>query len=131
MLIYFPVIVQRASDDMPPNENMIPGSRKQMRVHSRIKLRRPADCSAGLLEENLCLVCSVATVMMAAVKCELPVRLGVAFVETLAIVITDEAAIREGGEFAMRDCVRPPLGQSFIEALPLFDQLQAIVYMTV
>jgi len=96
------------------------------------KMRRPADCSAGLLEGNLCLVYLVATtVMMAAVTGELPVRLGVASMEALAVVIADKAAIREWAESATRDRVRPPLGQSVIEAPPLLDQLPASVYATV
>ena len=47
--------------------------------------------------------------MMAAVLGELAVRLGVAFLEALAVVIADKAAIREGVEPAMRDRVRPPV----------------------
>jgi len=69
--------------------------------------------------------------MMAAVKGELPVRLGVASMEALAVVIADKSAIREGAESAMRDRVRPPLGQSGIEAHSLLDQLPASVYTTV
>ena len=69
--------------------------------------------------------------MMAAVKGELPVRLGVASMEALAVVIADKSAIREGAESAMRDRVRPPLGQSVIEALPLFEPLPASVYASV
>ena len=95
------------------------------------KTRRPADYSAGLLEGNLCQVYSVATVMMSAVIGELPVRLGVASVEALAVVIADKAAIREGAESAMRYRVLPPLGQSVSEAPPLFTQLPASVYTTV
>src|SRR5215470_6099981 len=95
------------------------------------KTRGPAEQSAGPLEGNLCQVCSVATEMMAVVIVELPVRLGVAFVEALAVVIADKAPIREGAESAMRYRVRTPLGQSVIEALPLFTQLPASVYTTV
>ena len=40
--------------------------------------------------------------MTAAVKGELPERLGVASLEALAVVITDEAAIREWAVSAMR-----------------------------
>ena len=69
--------------------------------------------------------------MMAAVIGELPVRLGVASVEALAVVIADKAAIREGAESAMRYRVRPPLSQSVIEAPPLLTQLPASVYTTV
>jgi len=65
--------------------------------------------------------------MMAAVTGELPVRLGVAFVEALAVVIADKSAIREGAESAMRYRVRPSLVQSVIEAPPLFTQLPASV----
>jgi hypothetical protein len=58
------------------------------------KIRRPADCSAGLLEGNLLYVRSEATTeMMAAVIGELVVRLGIAFVEALAVVIADKAAL--------------------------------------
>ena len=69
--------------------------------------------------------------MMAAVKGELPVRLGVASLEALAVVIAAKAPIREGAESAMCDRVRSPLGQSVIEAPPLLDQLPASVYATV
>lgn len=68
---------------------------------------------------------------MAAVKGELPVRLGVASMEALAVVIADKAAIREGAESAMRDRVRPPLGQSGIEAHSFLDQLPASIYTAV
>ena len=69
--------------------------------------------------------------MMAEVIVELPVGLGVASVEALAVVIADKAAIRERAESAMRYRVRPPLGQSVIEALTLLEQLPASVYTTV
>jgi len=95
------------------------------------KKRRPAEQSAGLLKGDLFHICLVATVTMAAVKGELPVRLGVASLEALAVVIADKVPIREGAESAMRDRVRPPLGQSVIEAPPLLDQLPASVYATV
>jgi hypothetical protein len=93
----------------------------------------PADCSAGTLEGNLFSVCSEAAAeMMAAVIGELVVRLGISFVEALAIVIADKAALEnEWIEPAMRQRVRPPFDQSGIEALPLFDQLPASVYAAV
>jgi hypothetical protein len=94
------------------------------------KNRRPADRSAGLLEGDLFDVCLVATETTAAVKGELPVRLGVASLESLAVVIAD-TAISEWIVSAMRDRVRSPPGQSSIEAHPLLDQLAASVYTTV
>lgn len=69
---------------------------------------------------------------MAAVIGELMVRLRIAFLEALAVVIADEAALKNQWiEPAMRDCVRPPLDQSGVEALPLFDQFPASVYAAV
>src|SRR5215510_15405009 len=108
-----------------------PGAKLNRREFSDKKNKKARRVSAGLLEGNLCQVCSVATVMMSAVIGELPVRLGVAFVEALAVVIADKAPIREGAESAMRHRVRPPLGQSVIEAPTLFTQLPASVYTTV
>src|SRR5262245_53220416 len=121
-----------SSRDVGSGESRNPVIVGQFGKLSHTQTRRPAGQSAGLLEGNLCLVCLVATtVMMAAVTGELPVCQGVASVEALPVIVADKAAIREWAESATRDRVRPPLGQSVIEAPPLLDQLPASVYTTV
>jgi hypothetical protein len=73
-----------------------------------------------------------ATVMMAAVFGELGVRLLVALTEPFAIIIADKAALNNDWiEFAMRERVRLPFGQSGIEALPLFESFPSSVYAAV
>jgi hypothetical protein len=128
----FPVIAQRRPDEMSERGDDTRYLQEDASAFVN-KIRRPADCSAGLLEGNLLYVRSEATTeMMAAVIGELVVRLGIAFVEALAVVIADKAALEnEWIESAMRQRVRPPFDQSGVEALPLFDQLPSSVYAAV
>jgi|RhiMetdeSRZDD1v2_1073273.scaffolds.fasta_scaffold350104_2 hypothetical protein len=70
--------------------------------------------------------------MVAAVLGELVIRLRVALTEPFAVVIADEAALKNDRiELAMREGVGPALVQSVIEALPLFESLPARVYAAV
>ena len=70
--------------------------------------------------------------MVAAVLGELEICLRVALTEPFAVVIADEAALKNDRiEPAMRERVPPACYQSGVEALPLFKPLPASFYAAV
>jgi hypothetical protein len=70
--------------------------------------------------------------MMATVLDEPVIRLRVALTEPFAVVVADEAALKNDRiEPAVREGVGPALFQPVIEALPLFELLPASVYAAV
>jgi hypothetical protein len=90
---------------------------------------RSAEYSAGLPVWHLSpFGLLAATVMMAVILDEPVICLQIALTKSYTIVIADQTAVSDDRiEFAMREGVRLPLGQSGIEALPLFESLPASV----